>query len=164
MSARQVLLTADGLLKDGAKGFVAEFTQLLIDAPPPAGVLVQSATDVTRKRVRDRMPAATKPRLALTLRSSAADLVQPGARDGGVGLSVRYETFEANEDNLEFQVAYAASALTKCLLDNLRDYSDAHQGTVVDVATPVTFQFGEFDGPVSAGFVATISITERSAE
>lgn len=162
MSARQVLLTTDALLRDGALGFVATLAALLVASPPTTAL--QSATNITRLRPRDSMQPTTGPRLSLQLRTATADVVQPAQRDGHVELAARYETFEANDETLELQVAYAASALAKVLLDNLRTYSDAHGGTVVDVENPLSFVFGQFDGPVAAGFIATIVITERSSE
>jgi hypothetical protein len=166
VSARQVLTLADALMRDNAKGFVATLAALLLADPPAGGVQLRSATDISRMTAAPSMAKAAQPRLALTLRGAAANgAPQPGLqRDGRVTLDARYETFEADAERRELQIAYAAAAFSRVIAENLRDYSDAHNGTVVEVNDPLSFTFGEFEGPASSGFIASISITERSTE
>lgn len=163
MSARQVLETCDGLLADNALGFVATLAALIVADPPIAGV--RSATSISRRRPQGQLKPTSEPQLSINLRASATSAVQPPQqRDGRVELNTRYECVIADEEILEQQVAYAAAALSKMFVENLRAYSDAHGGTVVEIEDPLSFTFGEFEGPVSAGFVASITILERSSE
>jgi hypothetical protein len=163
MSAREVLITTEDLLKDPAVGFVATLAALIAAAPPPVPGL-RSETEITRKRPPGSMSPAHTPQLGITLQSASTAAVQMPHRDGRVGMAVRYECFEADEEKLEHQVAYAAAALSRVIVEHLREYSDTHGGTVVEIDNPLSFAFGEFDGPVSAGFVASLLITERSSE
>lgn len=162
MSARQVLDLVDDLLRDPAEGFVITLAALIAASPPETAI--RSTTNITRLRAREGIQPTTEPRLSAHLRRAVAETVQPLQRDGKVTIDIHYETFEANEEALEQQIAYASSALTKVMLDNLRGYSDAHGGTVVEIDDRIEFAFGVFDGPVSAGFIASVVITERSSE
>lgn len=163
MSARQVLALVDELLKDQAEGFEVTLAAL-IAADPPA-LPLRAETDVSRLRPASTvMRPTTTPRISAHLRAATATTIQPLQRDGKVTIDLHYETFEADEEVLEMQVAYAASAAAKVMLDHLREYSDAHGGTVVEVDDEIGFTFGQFDGPVSAGFIASVKITERSSE
>jgi hypothetical protein len=55
-----------------------------------------------------------------------------------------------------------ADALGSMLCDYLRDYSDAHRGTVLEVPGEVAIQEGQFQGAVTSGLVAVVQILERT--
>jgi hypothetical protein len=55
-----------------------------------------------------------------------------------------------------------ADALGAMLCDYLRDYSDAHGGSVVEVIGEVAIQQGQFQGAVTSGLVAVAQILERT--
>ena len=55
-----------------------------------------------------------------------------------------------------------ADALGAMLTDYFRDYSDAHDGTVVEVLEGVVIQEGQFQGASTSGLVATAQIRERT--
>jgi hypothetical protein len=149
-------------------GFVATLAAL-IAADPPA-VALRCETDISRRRPRPSWQAGDgAASRAHAPRGSANGRAAGQQRDGGSTLDARYETFEADEEVLELQVAYAASALSKCSLENLRDYSDAHNGHRRRSRRSVSFTFGEFEGPVSAGlhrlhFITRAEVIRMSAK
>jgi hypothetical protein len=73
--------------------------------------------------------------------------------------------FAADPESIEANVSLAAVALAQ-VLDGIREYSDATNGSIIDLegTQPILFQFGEFDGATSSGFIAAITLTERSTE
>lgn len=163
MSARQVLSLCDGLLADPLQGFVVTLAALIAADPPT--VDLRAETEISRRRPTGQLKPTTSPTLSINLRAATTTAVQPPQqRDGRVELTARYECVIADEEALELQVAFAAAALSKMFVENLRAYSDANDGTVVEIEDPLTFAFGEFEGPVSAGFIANITIRERSFE
>lgn len=165
MSARQVLKTVDEMAADAAVGFVITLAALIAADPPPVGVALRSETEISRRRPQGQMKPATSPQLSFNVTGATTTAVQPPfQRDGRVRITARYEVTEADENNLEYQVAYAAAALSKMFVENLRAYSDAHGGTVVEIEDPIQFSFGQFEGPVADGFLAEITIIERSTE
>jgi hypothetical protein len=84
-------------------------------------------------------------------------------RDAAVRLEIAYETFDADPAAIQDNIVLAMGALVLCL-DLLRVWSDAHDGTVIDIVEPIGFTIGEFDGPTSSGFIATVTIRERGDE
>jgi hypothetical protein len=162
VSAREVLQTVDGLLADPAMGFVVTLAALIATDPP--SVPIVSDTAISRRRPDGQLVNTTRPNLSVNLAGAESTLVQPGQKDGRVQLRARYECFHADEETLELQLAYAAAAFSKMITEYVREYSDAHGGTIVEVADTIGFSFGEFDGPVSAGFIATFTVIERSSE
>lgn len=89
--------------------------------------------------------------------------IRGNLRDSDVRIQIAYETFDADPDAIQDNITLAMTALVQCL-DRLRDWSDAHDGTVVDITEPIAFAIGEFDGPTSSGFIATVTIRERGSE
>jgi hypothetical protein len=90
-------------------------------------------------------------------------------REGTAPILIGFETFSAShEDNID-EATLVATALVQCLVDQLADYSAAHEtvyGKCV-VGVPengVDVSFGDFEGPTSFGFLARISITEYSSD
>lgn len=163
MSARQVLALVDALAADPEMGFVVTLASLIAEDPPV--VPLRAETQISRRRPSEQLKPTTVPQLSINLRAAATTAVQPPEqRNGRVELSARYECVIADEEILELQVAYAAAALSKMFVEHLREYSDAHDGTVIEIEDPIAFVFGQFEGPVSDGFVAQITILERSSE
>ncbi|HVX39612.1 MAG TPA: hypothetical protein VHB25_08565 [Gemmatimonadaceae bacterium] len=86
---------------------------------------------------------------------------QADVREAVMQLRIGYESFQADAELLEQELAIAATALAQ-VLDGLRAYSDAHGGTVVDVIDPLQYAFGQFPGGTSAGFTVILSIEEQA--
>lgn len=160
MSIATVIDTVRDCLADETVGLASQLSALAGDA----------ATDPTRIRLDfnfvkwklGNVPqTSTQPNVMLRPRSWATQQKRAAQRDGLVAIDIAMEWFESDTDVLQDNVTLASTALAR-VFDALRDYSDAHNGSVIDVLDPITFAFGEFEGPVSSGFVATIQIQERS--
>jgi hypothetical protein len=85
-----------------------------------------------------------------------------GHRDAFVDIEIGYEYFGGVLTQIQNNVAIVATALAQ-VLDQLRAYSDAHAGTIIEVDNSVRYDFGQFAGPTSHGFIATITVQERSS-
>ncbi len=83
-------------------------------------------------------------------------------RDAWVDIEIGYEYFGGVLADIQDNVAIVATALAQ-VLDQLRAYSDAHAGTIIEVDDSVRYDFGQFAGPTSHGFIATITVQERSS-
>lgn len=86
-------------------------------------------------------------------------------REGTATIEVGFEYFAASpEDNVD-EVTLVATALAQCL-DQLRDFSDAHQSQfgscVVGLLPGMDWSFGDFEGPTSYGFICRVSVSELS--
>jgi hypothetical protein len=81
--------------------------------------------------------------------------------DASVEIEIGYEYFGAESDDIQDNVTLASVAIAK-VVDALRDFSDATQGTIVTVVDPISYDYGQFTGPTSHGFLATITLLERS--
>lgn len=159
MSVPQVLATVNGLLADGALGLSARVTAL-------------AAGDSTIQAVFSYVPWALEgplkdtrtPNVMLRPRNWRPDVKagDTGHRDAYVDIEIGYEYFGGVLTQIQNNVAIVATALAQ-VLDQLRAYSDAHAGTILEVDNSVRYDFGQFAGPTSHGFIATITVQERSS-
>jgi hypothetical protein len=127
------------------------------------GSVIRTNLNFVKWKLAGRPQPASGANVMIRPRSWNAELKQGGTRDGKVAIDIAYETFDADPDAIQENIVLAMAALVKCL-DGLRDWSDAHEGTVIDVLGDVQFSIGEFDGPTSSGFIATVTIEERGSE
>lgn len=114
-----------------------------------------------------QLKATGQHNVSVTPRGWSANVMLPNEtfRDAIVSFQVSFETFAADPAQLEDTISVFATALMR-VLDLLRDYSDANDGTVLQVLDTVSFSFGEFTGgsATSSGFTCTVNIQERGAE
>lgn len=160
MSMAQLLETLDGALQDDAAGLSAKLVALgggdgriRADVAFGAWALTGTMTDARQPNV------ATRP-VSWTPDTKVSD---QGHRDAAAQIEVGYEYFGADLEAIQLNVALAATALAQ-VIDQLRAYSDAHDGTIIEVLDPVRYTFGDFAGATSHGFTATISLVERSTQ
>lgn len=166
MSAHQVVATMRALLQDPVVGLRAK-AMALADQLQPVGA-VRFEFNFTRWAFGRQMNPATMGNVMLRPSSWRGDeKLATQQRDAQCTIEIGYEMFATDPDEIEDNVTIIAAAIAQCAVDELRAYSDAHGGTIVDVIDPIEVQFGEFAGvPGSAtsnGFLARITVFERSS-
>lgn len=110
------------------------------------------------------MKMAGQPNVAIAPAIGAATLKIPAEthRVGEWRLDISVEFFDADPQVITDNVGIAVTALFQ-VLDTLREYSDAHGGTIRQVVEPVGLRFGQFAGASSTnGFTVTATIQEES--
>jgi hypothetical protein len=83
-------------------------------------------------------------------------------RDATLTARITIEYSAAEDAVLLANRDVCADALGSMLTDYFRDYSDAHDGTVVEVLNGVVIEEGQFQGATTSGLVATAQILERT--
>jgi hypothetical protein len=161
MSQHQVLALLDDCLKDASVGLAARVAALAPTSLKPT--LIRTEFNFVPWKLSGVMQRTNVPNAMTRPGQWHAKLKQAGGRDALSVVQFGVEWFDADAITLQENVTITATALAQ-VLDGLRDYSDAHGGTVIDVLDPIDFQFGEFTGPTSSGFLATITIEERSPQ
>jgi hypothetical protein len=160
MSARQVRKTVRALLADPVLGL-----KPAVDALAAAESLTNIVSDFNyvRGALSGKMLPSGAPNISVDARTWRPEqkVVKP-QRNSRVIVDIRAEFTSADQQQLEDQRDLTAIAVVK-VLDGLREYSDTHAGTIVDVEDPYNIQIGEFGGPVTTeGFVCSATILERS--
>jgi hypothetical protein len=161
VSQRQVLVTALALLQDNGVGLKAKTDALAGQST----ATIRSDFNFTKWTLRGPLNPAAAPNVMLRPRSWNPDqklAVKPD-RTSWSEIEIGYEYFGTDPDEIQENITIVATAVAQ-VLDGLRDYSDAHAGTIADVRDPLQFLFGEFAGPSSAGFIARATILERSSQ
>lgn len=160
MSQDQVLATARALFEDPALGLRAKVIALAAGNP---AILTDFA--FVRWALAGTMQAATKVNV----------MIRPGAwrpnpknegrpqRDATASIEIGLELFAADPDVIQNNVALMATAVAQ-VLDELVPYSHATGGTILDLEDPIEFLFGQFAGPTSHGFLARVTVFERSTQ
>lgn len=156
MSVIDVLNTTLALLEDPTQGLAKTMQTLSGASTPPA------LNFVPWKLTGTLHPGRTANVTLRPVQWQPSVKRLPTQRDAVVQLELGYESFQSDAAKLEADIAVAATAFAQ-ITDALRQYSDDHAGTVVDVIDPVTYLFGQFEGGTSSGFTATITIEERAA-
>jgi hypothetical protein len=160
MSVPQVLATYDGLLTDPVLGLSARIAALA------AGDTPRIRTDFTRVpwALESPLKDTRTPNVMTRPRNWRPQVKKgdTGHRDAYVDLDTAYEYFGGVLADIQDNVAIVATALAQ-VLDCLRAYSDTHAGTIIEVEDSVRYDFGQFVGPTSHGFIATITVQERSS-
>jgi hypothetical protein len=161
LSARQVRKTVRALLEDPTAGLSQAVTALAVSE----GLTdIVSDFNFVRGAISGKMLPSGIPNVSVDARNWRPEqkVVKP-KRDSRVIVEIRAEFINADAQQLEDQRDLTAIAVVKCL-DGLREYSDTHGGTVVDVEDPFNISIGEFGGPVTTeGFVCSATILERSS-
>lgn len=163
MSVLDVIATMRDCLQDPGAG-LAEQVTALVGVVGTAPSRIRTDFNFVKWKLSGVInpQPTTQPNVMLRPVRWQTDLKHANVRDGTVAIQVGIEWFDADTDVLQDNITIGAVALAR-VMDGLRDYSDANNGTVIDVKDPIDFAFGEFDGPASSGFLATIQIEERSA-
>lgn len=159
MSARQVLKTFGALLRHDTRGLAARMTAL----KPLAEVPISTRLHFVKWQLADAMSPATAHNVCLRPRGWAADLAEGGEREGAVPLQLLFEAYASDPDEIQETVLIAMSALMRCI-DEVREYSDETNGTIIDLPVVVSMRTGEFEGATRGGFIADISFNERGTE
>jgi len=163
MSQRQLLDTLKAAVLDTGTGLKAQADAIAL--AESIGVVTTFALD--RWMLSGVMKSAAQHNVSISPKSWAANTMLPNenVRDAVGVFNISFETFSADPGVLEDTVSVFATALIR-VLDRLREFSDAHSGTVVQVLESVSFSFGAFAGgtATSAGFICTVNIQERSRE
>lgn len=165
MSQRDVLATTDALLRDPAAGLTAKVDALVVLETDSLGDIgIRSDFNFVKWALRGVANPSQSPNVMLRPRRWSPDQKLPGKpqRDARGEIEIGFETFGTDPAEIQENVTMVATGLAQCI-DGLRDYSDAHGGTVLDVEDPLVFEFGEFAGPASAGFLARVRVLERSS-
>lgn len=154
-----VIKTLFAALQDPGTGLAARAVAL-------TGVLPNIRTDYRYQPwvLSGELKMAGQPNVAIAPTAGAATLRLPAenARDGEWRLDISVEFFDADPQIIMDNVGVTVAALFQ-VLDTLREYSDAHGGTVLQVFEPVGLRFGQFAGvSTTNGFTATATIQERA--
>lgn len=108
-----------------------------------------------------KMAGAPNVAIAPTIGSASLKIPAETQRDGAWQLDISVEFFDADPQVIMDNVGIAVAALFQ-VLDTLREYSDGHGGTIMQVIEPVGLRFGQFAGASSTnGFTVTATIQER---
>ena len=160
MSIRQVLATTRALLEDPVLGFKAKTVAL---AAGDATILTDLA--FVKWSLQGTMQKATTVNVMMRPVSWRPNPKNEGRphRDGFFGLEVAVEMFSADPEIIENNVSLLAVALAQAI-DELLPYSVANAGTIGDLEDPIDFQFGQFVGPTSHGFLCRFTGFERSSQ
>jgi hypothetical protein len=161
VSQRQVLVTVLALLQDNGVGLKAKTDALA----GQSSSTIRSDFTFTKWALRGPLNPAAAPNVMLRPRLWRPEqkLAAYPDRTSTCLIEIGYEYFGTDADEIQENLTIVATALAQSL-DGLRDFSDAHAGSIVDVNDPLEFQFGEFAGPTSAGFLARATILERSSQ
>jgi hypothetical protein len=162
MSIQQLLATTQACLADDGVGLAVRVDALASTAAIPPEKIRTDFAFVAWK-LAGTLQSSRTPNIMLRPVRWSPVVKQQNHRDAPALVEIAGEWFDADPIVLQENIALAAAALAQTL-DGLRDYSDAHQGTVIDVLDPMDFRFGDFPGGASAGFTATIQILERSSQ
>jgi hypothetical protein len=161
MSVREVIATIRDCLKDDVVGLAPAVRALAGMADKPERVRDDFNFVKWKLSGAANLQPTTAPNVMLRPKSWSSDVKQATHRNGKSFIELGIEWFDAETDVLQDNITIGAVALAR-VVDGLRAYSDAHDGTIIDVVDPIQFVFGEFDAPASSGFLATLEIEERS--
>lgn len=161
MSVREVIATVRDCLRDDVVGLAPAVTALAGGADKPERVRTDFNFVKWKLSGAVNLQPTTAPNVMLRPKKWTSDVKQANHRNGRVFIEVGFEYFDAETDVLQDNITIGAVALARAI-DGLRAYSDAHGGTIIDVVDPIQYVFGEFEGPASSGFLATIELEERS--
>lgn len=160
MSMPQILATIEGALNDPVLGLSAAASALADD---DARIRVDFL--LIKWALAGTITDARSPNIMVRPRRWLAQTKLPDTlhRDAEAQVDFGYENFSSDTQTLQDNIAIVATALAQ-VIDRLREYSDATGGTIIEVLDPVQYDFGQFAGPTSHGFLATITLLERSTQ
>lgn len=164
MSARQVLATVRSALQDATTGVAARVTTL--KAADPSLATVRTDFAFPRWLLSGQMQPASQPNLAVAIESVLTEqkLASLPTRDGEWTVTVGFECFDADAGVIEDSVTTVMLAVCQ-VLDELREYSDAHGGTILAIQGSLNVRVGPFDGPATSnGFLCRFTLLERSTQ
>jgi hypothetical protein len=163
MSIRQVENTLIALLKDGSLGLAVTVERLAVQVLSPDDAdTVRSDFDFNRWTMPGQaVRPATRANVMTRPRRWRPGVVMNGWREAVAQIDIGFESFKPEQSQQELQIAITATALA-AVLDQAEAYSDANGGTILRVQNPLQYTFGYFESPTSAGFIATVTVDERS--
>lgn len=158
MSIIDVLSIARAALEDDATGLAA-YMSAIADA---LGLRVRTEIRFGKWALPENLQP-TAPHSVVVRPAGGLEEPREGRqqRDGVQTIVVAAEVFEADPDQLQDTLTVLQVAALQ-VFDELRAYSDAHEGTVIEVPDPISTRYGAFPGAVSGGVELTINIRERS--
>jgi hypothetical protein len=180
MSMRQVLDTVDALLKDDALGLTATTIAFADGHPEIVGMPGPLRADYNF--VKWALPGQSMRPTQYAGNVMLAP-VDAGDENNGPGgtisenvaiIEVGFETFGASTDDVQNQLMLTYVALRQMLFGTpqrmgLIEYaqqmvSGVRRGTIYEIANPVRFRFAQYESATSGGWLASITILERSTE
>ena len=164
MSERQVIALLRAELADPVVGFAAAVAEVIALEAIAAGIVTTEYNFPKWIRASQLAPASSGHDVSIVPARSSETLEIPAetVRFGTVDIQLDFSTFHSDADTIEENLLVHAAALRRCL-DRLREYSDAHAGTVDQVIEPITIDYGPSAGSAtSASFRARFTIQERS--
>lgn len=167
MSQATVLALVERCVRDDVVGLAAQIMRVAIalSGDPTMGINPAVIRQDFRF-VKARLPGTAHlptnaPNVLVRPVEWVADGRQANLRDGTMLLEIAVEYFDGDEAVLEANRRCCGDAIA-LMLDELRDFSDLHNGPVIDVLWPVPIRTGDFEGPASSGLLATVQLQERS--
>lgn len=162
MSMLQVLATTQASFEDAETGLAARVATLAETVDYDVSAVFTFGKWALRE---ERMAPATAHRVVIRPAVGLDDVLQGQLlRDGVQQIAVLVEVFSADEEVIQQSLAVIQCAVLQ-LFDALRAYSDANDGTVIDIPDPISTRYGEFTGSAtSGGLIATVNIRERSTQ
>jgi hypothetical protein len=164
VSIRQVENTLLALLKNGSIGLAVMVEKLANQTlDPPDRSLIATDFDFNRWTVPGQaIRPATRANVMTRPRRWLPGVVTNGRREAVAEVDIGFESFKSEQHAQELQIAITATALA-AVLDQAEAFSDETGGTIIRVVNPILYQFGYFESPTSAGFIATVTCDEASA-
>jgi hypothetical protein len=170
MSQRQTLAIIEALLRDEAVGLRARVESLSTTLPnAPTGNPGPLSADF--EFWRGALPGVIRPStrgnvMLRPVRWVTNTRIGNDVREGTAQVEIGFETTSASHEDNVNEAMLVADALARCL-DGLYDYAEANKTTygLVIVGIPergIDISLGDFEGVVTYGFLARITIQEYS--
>lgn len=160
MSQLEILATFDALLTDATRGLQAKAAALAA-----GDTEIMSTFELVPWALAGTMRPATQVNVMLrpgSWRADAKNIARP-ERDAVAQVEIGVELFAADPVVIQKNVTLIATALAQ-VVDDIVDYARETGGTIYDVDDPMEFLFGQFTGPTSHGFLARVTVLERSSQ
>lgn len=156
----EVLATTQAAFRDRTSGLAARAAAIA----DTADLAVRSDFAFGKWALRETLSPTTAHRVVIRPAAGLEEAKQGTLqRDAVHTLAILIEVFGADEDEIERSLVVIQLAVIQ-VLDELRDYSDAHDGTVIEIPDAISTRYGEFTGSasLSGGLISTVNIRERS--
>lgn len=159
MSMPQILATWDALVRDPDVGLAAKVEALALSN----GADIRSDFNYLAWALQGQLSATQSPNVMMRPLRWLAQPKDGGQRDADAEIQFGYEYFGADLGDIQENVTLVSVAFAQ-VVDEFRNYSDRVGATFLELAGAIAYDFGQFAGPTSHGFLATITLTERSSQ